>query len=221
MKHQILLSLVAGCLVFTSCDNKPAETSSGDTQRSEASDHGHDHDHEAMPKKYPIKAGIITFETLIEVAGNHIDEKKVLYFDDYGMKEAEETYEADVLTKTFMSDGEFFYNLIHAEKSAYKGQKAHRGIAYKFDWNEISQSDKDSGKVKKVANETVAEKDCEAYVMETGGTKTKFAGWNNITLLTEQEGQGMKSVTRAVKIEEVQPPAEKLIVPADYNVKDK
>jgi hypothetical protein len=217
MKNYILLSLLVGSVAFYSCETKPKETTSSADSTAAKSDTT-----EALgDKKYPVKSGIITFQTTIEIEGAKIDEKKILYFDDYGMKEAEDTYEGNVHTKTFLSDGKNLYNLVHSSKTAFMGEKATRGVAYRFDWNEISQADKDAGHVKKGPNETIAGKDCEVYIREDKGIKTKFAGWNNITLLTEQESNGTKSTTKAVTVEEVAVPAEKLSVPADYIVKDK
>jgi hypothetical protein len=216
MKNYLILSILSGSLLVFSCsDKKSGETKTGDTiQTDTVSD-------ASVVKKYPVKSGTVTFETLIEVGDTKINEKKMLYFDEYGMIEAEETYEGGSLTSTMLSDGKDIYNLVHADKSAYRSAQASAGVAYKFDWNALSQSDKDSGKFKKLPNETVAGKDCEAYVMEDNGTKTKFAGWNNITLLIEQESAGMKSTTKAIKVEEGTVPAGKLSLPADYTVKEK
>jgi hypothetical protein len=217
MKNYILLSLLAGSLAIYSCETKPKETTSSADSTASTTDTTED----VGEKKYPIKSGIVTFQTTIEIEGAKIEEKKLLYFDDYGMKEAEDTYEGNVHTKTYLSDGKNLYNLVHASKTAFMGEKATKGVAYRFDWNEISQADKDAGLVKKGPNETIAGKDCEVYIREDKGIKSKFAGWNNITLLSEQESNGTKSTTKAIKVEEVPVPAEKLSVPADYTVKDK
>src|SRR5687768_4624980 len=57
--------------------------------------------------KYDLKSGIITFETVMSLDGSDIRSKKVLYFDDYGRKECEETYRPDASGKEALVERNF------------------------------------------------------------------------------------------------------------------
>lgn len=166
-------------------------------------------------KKYPIKSAIVTFEN--DMLG--IKEKTVLYFDDYGIKEAEEKYEGEKIKSSTLCDGKNRYIIVQKDKAAYIYGECSRGVAYKFDWEEISKADQQY-KAKKLPNETVAGKDCQSYSFVSGGTENKFAGWNNICLLTEQNSKFGKIIFKAVKVEEnATIPTDKLTVPAGFEIK--
>jgi hypothetical protein len=174
-------------------------------------------------KKYDVKSGVITYETQMEMAGMKIPGKKMLYFDDYGMKECEETYENGVLKESFVSDGKERFKLFHDNKILYKAGDAANGVAMPFNWDEVSQSDKDAGIAKQGGKETVAGKECDTftYLTETGGTKTttRYAGWNHLLLSMELSSESMKSVQKAVDLQaDVAVPAEKFTVPDGYRV---
>jgi len=166
-------------------------------------------------KKYPVKSGIITFDN--DMMG--MQQKSVLYFDDFGMKEAEEKYDGENIKETTLCDGTKRYTIIHKEKAAYDAGNCYRGVAYKFDWDEISKADKEY-KVKKQPNRTVAGIDCESYSMESGKFPTIFAGWKNILLYQETKTQYGTVILKAVKVEtDIAIPEGKLSVPAGYEVK--
>ncbi|MGD0341692.1 MAG: hypothetical protein ABSA76_08310 [Bacteroidales bacterium] len=167
-------------------------------------------------KKYGIKSGIVTFES----AGMGIKFKVVLYFDDFGSKEAEEKYDIDnnVSEKT-LCDGTNRYNLIYKTKTAVKRGSCSNGTAYRFDWNEVSQAGPEY-KAQKLANVTIAGKDCESFSMVSSGSTITYAGWNNICMLIDQNTQFGKLTYKAVSIEEnATIPADKFKVPADFQVK--
>jgi hypothetical protein len=178
---------------------------------------------EAQTKKYDIKSGIVTFKTTVKMARMEIKTKSIVYFDDYGLKECKETYDANGKVKEwFLSDGKDLYGVYFELKEAYKRGKAYSGTEMPFNWNGVSEKDKQSGKFKKAANVTVAGKNCESFVLSDENGKTTFAGWNHITLLTDldQTARDMKSITKAVKIEEnAKVPAEKFKIPAGFALK--
>jgi hypothetical protein len=170
--------------------------------------------------KYGIKSAIITFEQVADVGGMKLSNKVMVYFDDYGLRECRETYDGDRIKEAFFSDGKNLYLVIPAEKAAYDRGTAYRGTEYRFDWNEISQKDKDAHKAKKLANTTIAGKDCESFQLDTQYGTAVFAGWKNITFLTSTSSKSMKSAVKAKKFEEnVNVPAEKFKIPAGYAVK--
>jgi len=172
---------------------------------------------EAQTKKYDIKSGIITFETKANVGDLSITTKSLVYFDDYGIKECREMFEEDVLKESFFSDGKNLYGVYFADRMATKRGAAYRGTEYQFNWNDISDKDKKAGKAKQLPGLTVAGKKCESYEYTDGGTTTKYAGWNRICLLIDLTSKDMRSVTRAVKVEEnVKVPGSKFAVPAGF-----
>jgi len=174
----------------------------------------------AQPKKYDIKSGIITFETTMKMGSMSIVTKSIVYFDDYGTKECKETYKGDALKESFFSDGKNLYGVYFADKMATKRGVAYRGTEFRFNWNEISDKDKKSGKAKQLAGLTVAGKPCESFEYSDRGTTTKYAGWGNICLLTDLTSKNMTSVTKAVKLEEnAKVSGDKFAVPAGFALK--
>lgn len=165
-------------------------------------------------KKYPIKSGIVTFDN--DLMG--IKQKSILYFDDYGMKEAEETYDGDAVKEIKICDGKKRYSANFEKKIAYEIGDCYRGIAYKFDWDEISKADQQY-KVKKGPNMTIAGKDCESYSMQGTDYPSTFAGWNNICLYQETKSKYGTVTMKAVKVEEGAVPSEKFQVPAGFELK--
>jgi len=173
----------------------------------------------AQTKKYDIKSGIITFDYIIFAGKAKITDKKIVYFDDYGMKECREEFEGNKLTKSFFSDGKTLYTVIHATKTAFKRGDAFRGTELRFDMNELSAKEKESGKAKKLENIIVAGKTCESFERRGNSDRTVLAGWNHIVLLTDYDAGTMKSTTKAVSIQEnVSVPPDKFMVPAGYKV---
>lgn len=166
-------------------------------------------------KKYPVKSGIVIFETVI--AGKK--GKEILYFEDYGLKELVEKYSGDIVSEAKLGDGKTMFTIKYSQKTAYRMGNANRGVAYKFDWNEIAAEDQGT-KAKKLSNVTIAGKDCESYSFESSGITTTYAGWNNICLFTEQKMKVGSFVSKAVSVEEnavIAP--EKFQVPAGFEVK--
>lgn len=75
-------------------------------------------------------------------------------------------------------------------------------------------------KAKKLANISVAGKDCESFSMESSGNTIKYAGWNHICLLLDQTSSFGDITYRAVSFEEnAAIPADKLNIPAGFLVK--
>lgn len=173
----------------------------------------------APAKKYQIKSGTITFQNTMKSGGYSANHKSIVYFDDYGIKERKDTYDDEGnLDESFFSDGANLYLIMHKQKTAYDRGKSFRGTEYKFDWDEISFSTIEKGKAKKGVNETVAGKECEVFYLETDAGKSKFAGWNNITLLTEGSGSFGETVNRAIEIKEGPVDIKLFAVPDGYTL---
>jgi len=167
-------------------------------------------------KKYGIKSGIVTFES----TGMGIKQKVVLYFDDFGAREAEEKYDdANNITEATLCDGTNRYTIVYKNKTATNNGACYRGIAYKFDWDEVSKADQ-KYKAQKLANISIAGKDCESFSMESSGNKITYAGYLNVCTLIDQATQYGQITYRAISFEENPTiPADKLNVPADFQIK--
>jgi len=206
MKTKLFLIAITIVLVIFSCKSKPGVNTGAENQVTETySFH-----------KYGIKSGIVTYE--IDMMG--MKKKQILYFDDYGIKEAEENYEGEEVKVINLCDGKEMYSLHPSQKTAYSNGSCSRGIAYRFAWDEISKEDQNT-KAKKISNMTVAGKDCESYSYDMGSSTAVYAGWQNINLYLKTSSQMVEVVQKAIKIEEnVDIPASKFQVPSDYEIKE-
>ena len=167
-------------------------------------------------KKYQIKSGIISFET--DMMG--IKQKSILYFEDYGSKEAEEEFEGESVKKINLCDGKNMYTIIPEDKTAYSNGTCYRGVAYRFAWDEISTEDQNT-RAKILSNINVAGKDCESFSYDLGSSFAIYAGWKNICLYQKTKASSMEVVKKAVKVEEnINIPAAKFQVPIGYIVKE-
>ncbi len=174
----------------------------------------------AQVKKYEMKSGIVTFETVMSMGKMEMKGKSVVTFDDWGAREKRDTYEGAIVKETFLCDGKNQITIKHAEKVAYVVGTCSRGTELRLDWNEVSDRDKKQGKARMLPPMTVAGKKCEAYELQTGGTTSRFAGFGKVTLYTEVTSTSMKTVSKAVKLEENAPvPSDALQVPAGYATK--
>jgi len=88
---------------------------------------------QAQIKKYDIKSGVITYESLNSFG---MKMKIVVSFDDYGMKECRDTYLGDKLKESFFSDGKNLYRVNHMEKTGYNTGPAYRGTELRVEWTE-------------------------------------------------------------------------------------
>ncbi|HEY9487381.1 MAG TPA: hypothetical protein VIQ51_03575 [Chryseosolibacter sp.] len=219
-KISILCAVILA--IFAACSNNKDKPTDAVAEANAINERAQEAIENAPPvaKKYQIKSGIITFEETANVGSMKLTSKKIHYFDDYGMKEREDSFDEEgQLKESFMSDGKDLILLMHKDQTAYKRGKAYRGTAYRVDYNEFSQEDKASGKVKKLADEIILGKTCETYTYETESLKGKYAGWGNICLRTEAETSGVKSVAIATSFEEdAVVPADKFTIPSGYAV---
>ena len=206
MKTRLFLLAITIVLVIFSCKSKPGVNTGDENQVTETySFH-----------KYGIKSGIVTYE----IDMMDMKKKQILYFDDYGIKEAEENYEGEEVKVINLCDGKEMYSLHPSQKTAYSNGSCSRGIAYRFAWDEISKEDQNT-KAKKTSNMTVAGKDCESYSYDMGSSTAVYAGWQNINLYLKTSSQTVEVIQKAIKIEEnVEIPANKFQVPSDYEIKE-
>jgi hypothetical protein len=207
MKTKLFLISIAIVMVIFSCKSKPGANTVADENQVAETYSFH---------KYGIKSGIVTYE--IDMMG--MKKKQVLYFDDYGLKEAEENYEGEEVKVINLCDGKEMYSIHPSKKTAYSNGSCSRGVAYRFAWDEISKEDQNT-KAKMLSNMTVAGKDCESYSYDMGSSVAVYAGWQNINLYLKTSSQTVEVVLQAIKIEEnVDIPASKFQVPSDYEIKE-
>lgn len=174
----------------------------------------------AQVKKYDMKSGIVTFETVMAMGKTQMKKKSVVTFDDWGTREKRDTYAGEKVKETFLCDGKNQITIQHADKVAYTVGTCSRGTELRFDWNEISDRDKKEGKARQLPPMTVAGKKCQAFEVETGGMTSRFAGFGKVTLYTEVESSSTRTVSKALKLEEnAAIPADALQVPAGYTTK--
>ena len=172
-------------------------------------------------KKYDIKSGVVTYESIMKMGDFQSKQKIVVYFDDFGMRECKETFSKDKLEESYFSDGNNLYLVKPRGKTAYKQGTASRGTELRVEWSEFgTEKDRQSGKYKKLPAMKVADKNCEAFEYNDGkGTITRYGGWNKILLFMSMKTKEMESTQRALKIEEnAKVPAEKFTVPAGFAV---
>jgi hypothetical protein len=214
MKTKQILTAITILLVVFSCKNRQsanigAETTAPvQTAENKVSETNTFH-------KYGIKSGIVTFET--DMMGMKI--KSVLYFDDYGIKEADEKYNGDNIASISICDGKERYNIFPSKKIAYSEGSCYRGVAYRFAWDEVSKEDQLS-KGKKLPNINIAGKDCESFSIDLGTSLSVYTGWQNICLSLKTSSGGTNVIMQATKIEEnAEIPATKFKVPEGYEIK--
>ncbi|MBA3662769.1 MAG: hypothetical protein H0W61_00985 [Bacteroidetes bacterium] len=170
-------------------------------------------------RKYDIKSGIVSYEIKMEMAGVVTKSKRVLYFDDYGVKECEEEYKidgtgAETLDKRdFVKDGQRYICSV-GSKDGLKTKGSGYGVAAPFNMDEASTM-KDN-KFKKLNDETICGKTCNSFSMETPSGLITMYGRNHIVYKTtlDNPSMKMKSETVATDVKEnVEIPAEKFEVP--------
>ena len=170
-------------------------------------------------KKYDMKSGIITFEQVTGSGKTQLKSTYVVTFDNYGMLERKDKYEGTTLDEAYFSNGDSLYIVKPSQKTAYNRGSAVRGTELRFDWDEVSPSDKKEGKAKKVAGMTILGKKCDAFQTVTGKVTSVFAGWDHICLYSDVSFMGMRTVSKAVKfVENAKIPAGTFSVPSGYAV---
>ena len=148
----ICFTIFTFSLLFISCTNAPStkdpildkNIESDDVQNIQTANKT---DTLSTYRKYNIKSGVITFKTTMNTKTVNITYRTVVSFDQFGMIERRDTYDGDVLSETFLSDGHNNYNISHKNKKIVLTGKAYRGTESKFGWDMINEEDLKSGKV--------------------------------------------------------------------------
>jgi hypothetical protein len=175
---------------------------------------------QAQVKKYDIKSGIVTLEIVSTIGSTQIKMTKVVYFDDYGTKECEETYTNGKLGGVFFCDGKNKIGLNLKSKKAHIQEPSDRGTGMRIDINDMgTKEDIQSGKVKKIAPMTIAGQTCEMIQAGKGKDVTIYGGWHQVMVYMKSDGSSVKTLIKAVKLEaNVAVPKEKFEVPAGFTM---
>ncbi|RPI76587.1 MAG: hypothetical protein EHM45_12485 [Desulfobacteraceae bacterium] len=169
--------------------------------------------------KYDVKSGIITFETVMRVGKTAIKTQKILYFDDFGAKECEETYSQGRLGSVLICDGKNRISLAPAKKKAVKEGPCDRGIGTRIDINDMgTEKEIQAGVVKKMPSMTVAGQTCEVIqVTKKNGEVDVYGGWNRVLVYLKTGSKVVATEIKAIKIEaNAAVPKEKFEIPAGY-----
>ena len=172
----------------------------------------------AQEKKYDVKSGIVTFETLTSEGRVTVVGKIVLYFDDYGRKECKDTYVGGYLKESVLSDGKDVYTVWHDKRVVFKRGPTSAGTEVRFDWEGIPKNRRMT--LKKLPDIVVADQPCEMYERAGGASTVRLAGWNHILLYREDSRSGGARIVRAVKVEPTNTiPYSKFLHPPTYDEK--
>jgi len=197
MKKLLLFSItLIIAIVFLSCgDSGKDESDSLDKESS--SD---------FQKRYGIKSGVIEYIITGSQEGT-----KTLYFDSWGMRQAE--YTRSVLsvggfTKSLnlvnIIDGEFQYMINMDQNSGTKTRnpilKSIEQLKDQKGFNEFGEQMLLSMGANKIGSESFLGKDCDVYEMKSTGTKLWV--WEWLTLKSETKSGGININLTATRINE-------------------
>jgi hypothetical protein len=171
-------------------------------------------------KKYSIKSAIVTLESVTKISSMEIKTTKIVYFDDYGIKECEETYSSGKLANVFFSDGKNKISLNLNRKTAHIQGTGGRGIGTRIDINDMgTKKDIDSGVVKKMPPMTLAGQICEVIHVTRGGGTDIYASWHQFMVYMKNSSSTAATEIKAVKIEaNAAVPKEKFQIPAGFSL---
>jgi hypothetical protein len=175
----------------------------------------------AQEKKYDVKSGIITYETVTRDGRMEIAGQVVLYFDDYGRLECKDTYVGGMLKESVLCDGKTVYTLLHEQRIVFRRGPANRGTEVRFDWEALPVNEKAEGHIRKLPAMTMAGKQCEAFERVISGGVVKYAGADHILMYCERNVNGENWVMKAVSFDQAKTvPGWKFVPPAGYVEKE-
>jgi len=157
-------------------------------------------------KRYGIKSGVIEY-----IISGSQEGTKTLYFDSWGMRQAEYTrsiLSVGKFTKSLnlvnIIDGEFQYMINMDQNSGTKTRnpilKSIEQLKDQKGFNEFGEQMLLSMGANKIGSDSFLGKDCDVYEMKSTGTKIWV--WEWITLKSETQSGGIKINLTATRINE-------------------
>lgn len=175
----------------------------------------------AQEKKYDVKSGIITYETMTLEGRVQISGRIVLYFDEYGKMECKDTYVGGMLKESVLCDGKTVYTVWHDQRIVFKRGPATRGTEIRFDWEAMPVNEKAEGHIRLLPAMNVAGKTCEAFERSSPAGVVKYAGADHVLLYCERNLKGENWVMKAISVDESKNvPAWKFVPPAGYTERE-
>ena len=170
--------------------------------------------------KYDIKSGVATLDIVSTIGNFQVKMTKIVYFDDYGLKQCEETYSDGKLSGVIFTDGKDKISLNPKTKIARKLGAAPDGMGMRVDLNEMgTKKDIDSGLVKRVQPMIFAGQSCEVIQVNKGSTPDIYGGWHHLLVYLKTGGAGSTTELKPTKLEaNAVVPKEKFQIPAGYTV---
>jgi len=176
-------------------------------------------------KRYKLKSAIIKFQQSGTLEGTAI-----LYFDDYGMKEA--THEEGEMAMFGIKQesktvnylhGFMQYNMDMINKTATKTKNTIlQSLVENSESSDLEEIGMEMFKQmggEKVGKEDIIGKPCEIWELKQMGTKVWI--WNGIPLRTETDMMGIKLIKVATNIKaNVSIPPDKIEIPPDIEFKE-
>lgn len=203
----LLTAVLFTSLILFSC---------GESGKDESSNLGKYSDSE-FQKVFGIKSGVIEY-----VISGSQEGTKTLYFDNWGMKQAE--YMRSILTvkgftkpinKLSVIDGEFQYNINMDQNSGTRTRnqilRTMEQLSGQKSFNEFGEQMLLSMGANKIGSEDFLGKTCDVYEMRSTGTKLWV--WEWITLKSETNSRGLEINITATRINEGSVPKEKFKIP--------
>ena len=217
MKKKTFLLIVFAVFAIISCKNKSNDNSNqSNTNNTEVKNN------KTSKGKYDFKSGIITLKSTVM----GMEQKYVIYFDDYGKKEATdvimEMMGVKVHSRSFIKDG-YIYSLEMNEKKGTK-TKYVENYTSNMDFNNIPEDIAKDMNLKKTGKETFMGKDCDVYTIDYKSMSTagKFLVWKGIALKTEMNSGGTTVVMEATDIQEnVRVDDDIFEIPSDFTIEEK
>ena len=185
MKKTLLFSIIIlFSLIITNCGDNNKEDVDNSSKKASS----------VFQKRFGIKSGVIEYIITGSQEGT-----KTLYFDDWGMKQAE--YTRSVLsvggfTKSLnivnIIDGEYQYMINMDQNSGTKTRnpilKAIENLKNQKGFNEFGEQMILSEGFNKIGKEEFLGKDCDIYERENTGTKTWVWEWLTLKSITRSGG---------------------------------
>jgi len=208
MKKLFLLSAI----LFTTL----ALLSCGESGKDDSENLSKDSDTE-FQKVFGIKSGVIEY-----VISGSQEGTKTLYFDNWGMKQAE--YMRSILTvkgftkpinKLSVIDGEYQYSINMDQNSGTRTRnqilRTMERLSGQKSFNEFGEQMLLNMGANKIGSEEFLGKNCDVYEMRSTGTKLWV--WEWITLKSETNSRGLEINITATRISEGSVPKGKFEIP--------